>query len=68
MSKVVFAGRRSIVANVATHISVNGLIRLFAPEMRFPVFIQTQIQVVMAKVLYCNEWMDTSSVSIVGRC
>ena len=36
MSEVIFAGRPSIVANAATHISVNGLIRLFAREMRFP--------------------------------
>ena len=48
MSEVVFAGCRSIAVNAATRISVNGLIRLFARETRFPVFIRTQIQMVVA--------------------
>jgi hypothetical protein len=65
MSEVVFAGRRSIAVNAATRISVNGLIRLFAREMRSLVFIRTQIQMVVANASYCIEWMDISSVSVV---
>jgi hypothetical protein len=67
MSEVVFAGRRSIAVNAATRISVNGLIRLFARETRFLVFIRTQIQMVVANASYCIEWMDISSVSVVER-
>jgi len=67
MSEVVFSGRPSIVANVATRIAVNGLIRLFARDKRFHVCIRTQIQMVVANVLYCIEWMDISSVSVVER-
>ena len=67
MSEVGFAGLPSIVLNAATRIAVNGLIRLFAREMRFPVFIRTQVQMVMANALCCIEWMDISSVSAVER-
>ncbi len=67
MSEVVFAGRPSIVANAATRIPVNGLIRLFARGKRFPVFIRTQIQKVVANASCCIEWMDISSVSVVER-
>ena len=55
MSEVVFAGRPSNVANVATRTVVSGLIRLFAHETRFLVFIRTQIRMVVANTSYCIE-------------
>ncbi len=55
LSEVVFAGRPSIVANAVTRIAVNGLIRLFARDKRYPVFIRTRIQMVVANVSCCIE-------------
>jgi hypothetical protein len=64
MSEFVLAG---IVANAATRIAVNGLIRPFARGKKFPVFIRTQILMVVGHPSYCIEWMGISSVSVVGR-